>query len=148
MSRRRLFFGLLAALASYTLTVGYLARRLDAFVPTPPEAEAADVVRQYFEALHQHHFSAAYQLLSPAYRHRVSYQRFLEVVTARRLGEAGEPVLAGARRIGPDWVLLEAFLPTGGGVREVQFVLHKDSGRWWIDLVNEWPHHGQRNRTI
>jgi hypothetical protein len=148
VSRRRLLFGLLAALAIYTFEVSYLAQHLAAFLPTPPEAEATAVVQRYFEALQQHQFAAAYQLLSPGYRQRVSYERFLRVVEARQLEETGQPVLASSRPMRGQWILLEAFVPTRSGLRALQFVLRKANGHWWIDLLSEWPYRRERSDNI
>lgn len=129
----RLSLLLLAGLAAFTLTVLLLSRQQARWVPPPPQAEALQTVERYLAALRQGDLGSAYQLLSVRYRQMLPFDRFRRTLLTRRLAQAGQPVATEVAFADNDQVALNVLIWTSTEVLDLQFLMRKAAGRWWID---------------
>ncbi len=137
-ARRSLLRRLLALLAvggtAFALTTWTLVRFPNPFGVSDTGGEAASVVKAHLEALERGELRAAYEMFSPRYRERVSFEAYHElVVTHRQIFNVREFRLSRNEEAGGR-ALLETNIVSKDGERYVaRFTLVRAEGRWWID---------------
>ncbi len=137
-ARRSLLRRLLALLAvggtAFALTTWTLVRFPSPFGTFDESGEAASVVKAHLEALGRGELRAAYEMFSPRYRAKVSFEAYHELVmTHRRIFHLREFRLSRNEETGGRAVLETNILGQNGARYVARFTLVRAEGRWWID---------------